>query len=63
MASPTPELQVLAAWQAQHQDQSNRMFHKTVPNALARMLLGPWFPRGYNPAAGASSAARETAGR
>jgi hypothetical protein len=61
--SPTPEAQILSAYQGRHQDQSQRMFEKTWLSQLERALGGPSLPRRVNKSALAKAAAREKSGR
>lgn len=61
--SPTPEAQILSAYQGRHQDQSQRMFEKTWLSQLERALVGPALPRRVNKSALAKAAARERSGR
>lgn len=61
--APTPEAQILSAYEGEHQDQSKRMFHKTPLNQLARAFVGPGLPRTVNTAALRSAAARQRSGR
>lgn len=68
VGSTTPEAQILTAFLNRHKDQSKKMFPASPELAgtlspLLRALIGPGTPRRINLAAGASSAARERAGR